>query len=144
MKKSAVFYLILQKFQQTNLNTNKMKDLKSEIVIRIEENSYTIKIASVGQLIDIENMKSAFAQSGFDLRSESGSYANLMNDAIATFSVLSPQIIKDLNMKSLYDLPLTQSKKIAKVYSKEFKPWWEAWIKEINTDDEEETDKSPN
>ncbi len=114
-----------------------MSNLKSEITVKIEDNSYALKLPTVGQLIDIENMKSAIASSGFNLREESGAYANLMNDAVATFSILIPTLSKDLNAKSLYDLNLIQSKKVARAYVKEFKPWWDNWIKEINSDDEE-------
>lgn len=113
----------------------------SSIKMTIENNTYEVKVPTVGQLIDIENMKVSIANYGIDTRKESGAYASLLNEAIASFSVLIPALKKDLTLPSLFSMNLVQSKKIARVYTKEFKPWFDKWIMVINTDDDEDLEE---
>jgi len=126
------------------MKSKKQPNPNSVLKLTIEDNTYEVKIPTVGQLIDIENIKSSMG-SNFDTRTQSGLYASALNEAIAYFTVLVPQLKEDLTVKSLFDLSLVQSKKIVSVYIKVFKPWWTEWMTIINSDDEvEESEASGN
>ncbi|MCK4826863.1 hypothetical protein KA005_64605 [bacterium] len=60
--------------------------------------------------------------------------AYLTIDAIATFTILIPQLSKDLNVKTLLSLTPIDTKSILVAYEKDFYPWYSDWFKEINAD----------
>lgn len=123
------------------MENKKKEELKSSVKIDIQENTYEIKIPTVGQLLDIENMKSNITSVGFDIRSEAGAYSSTLAAAIAYFSVLIPDLKKDLTIDSLFKLDLVRSRAIVKAYVKQFKPWWDKWLEEINKDEDFEDEK---
>ncbi len=123
------------------MESKKKEELKSSVKINIQDNTYEIKIPTVGELLDIENMKSNITSIGFDTRSEAGAYSSTLAAAIAYFSVLIPNLKKDLTVGSLFKLDLVRSRTIVKAYVKQFKPWWDKWLEEINKDEEIEDEK---
>lgn len=111
----------------------------SSLKMTVEDNTYEIKVPTVGQLLDIEALKASLSgDRGFDTRTESGLYAQALNETIAHFTILIPKLKEDLTVKSLFDLGLVQSKKLVSVYLKQFRPWWKDWMTIINSDDEEQ------
>lgn len=107
--------------------------------ITIGGNTYTLELKTNGQLIDIERMRVELSGGHmkdmlFGVGSSPQTY--VLIDAIACFTVLIPGLAKDLIVKSLVELDPLRTKMILKVYEQEFYPWWDAWQKVLNADDE--------
>jgi len=95
---------------------------------KVKSNTYTIKFPNVGQIEDIECNKQLISK---------GMYASLMqmntkaaNDALdmidmeAFFSILCPDIVKDLKCDSFRDLGVVDYMELKKSYIDQFVPWW--------------------
>lgn len=106
-------------------------DPKEFIEIVIEGHTYTINFPKTGQLIDIENKKAALRPRAINFNTDSSTMANLLIDTIATFEILCPAMIKDLNI-DIYELDLIKSRVFIKAYTREFFPWYNEWIKIIS------------
>lgn len=114
--------------------------LNREISIRIKENAYTVKFPNIGQIIDIESRKAALS---------SGQYKNLVSagtrfsivaldyiDMISTFTIIIPDLIKDMNI-DMFSLDLDKGKELIKVYKKEVLPFMVSWLDLLEKEDEE-------
>lgn len=107
---------------------------------------------TIGQLIDIENLKATLAGGRYNdmVKSNVQSMTLVLDliDAISCFTILNPvgfnAVFKDLipQGKSLMDLPAQQSKMIVDQYNRKFIPWYKPLMMEIysslNEDKEEE------
>ena len=116
---------------------NKEKQMpEKQISVSIGQNTYSIKFPNNGQLIDMERMKIQLTDGTHKTMmhgsSSSSVQAYLLVDAIATFTVLIPELKTDLNVNSLLDIDPYQSKKIVKEYVDKFYPWFSDWMKLIN------------
>jgi len=119
------------------MEKEKKKLPAKEINILVGQSNYTIKFPSTGQLIDIERMKlqlTAGTHKDMLFGQPSAQQAYLLTATIATFSVLIPQLEKDLNVKSLLELDAFQCKGIVKEYSEKYYPWFKEWTDAINED----------
>lgn len=117
------------------MESQEKKMPSKEIQIRIGENDYTVKFPTNGQLIDIEKRKVNMTDGthrSLLLGQASAQQAYILVEAIATFSVLIPQLDTDLNVKSLMDLDPMQSKSMVNEYIKKFYPWFNEWMDIIN------------
>lgn len=105
------------------------------IDIEIANNTYPVKFPNIGQLIEIERGKKRMSD-GYDYELASGSadsaYAKILIDMTVTFSILIPTLLKDLNVKSIYDLSLVESKPMVDVYLETYLPWYQEWVGVIN------------
>lgn len=115
-------------------NQSEKQDPSESITIKIKEHSYVINFPNTGQLIDIENRKASLRPHNIEFATGSGLMANLLIDAVATFDILCPKMMTDLNV-NVFDLNLIQSKHLAKAYLREFSPWYSEWIKIISNFD---------
>lgn len=104
----------------------------SKITLNIEGNSYVVNFPKNRDFIKIEAEKSRLSEgeySSLSYRSDnSGFLAKLVIDTTATFSVLIPNLIKDLNVRSYMDLDLLQQNRLTLVYLEQFYPWYSSWI----------------
>lgn len=129
-----------------------MSDKKLElpsraIEVEINGTKYPIKFPSNGQFIDIERMKIDLTNGNlktFIFGTPNNQMAYLLTEAIATFSVLIPDLAKDLSVKSLLDLDPFQSKPLLKAYENVYYPWIEAWRKVINEVVEQDEEENKN
>lgn len=116
------------------------KELSRIIAIPLQGNNYTIEFPNVGQFIEIETMKvslsSGVYRSLVSLRTFGGNLALDYVDAISTFSVLIPQLRKDLKIDSLLNLNPIEAKEITKVYKDIFLPWYSEWMKLLKEEEE--------
>jgi len=115
----------------------------SKLTFKIGPNSYSIDFPKNGDLIDIERRKSTLSGGqgqGMINGGSPGMQALILSESIATFSVLLPQLEKDLNVGSLLDLNPSQSKPIVKAYEKYYE-WMDKWRTFLNQDDEKEESK---
>lgn len=125
-----------------NLNRKRM-DLKTQITLNLNGNDYIVKFPTVGQFIQIEAQKSLLTRNQYGALIVTGTKVATKAldfvDMIAYFSVLIPEIddIKKDAKVDLFSLDILDAKEMLKVYTKEFKPWLDSWMKVINTVDEE-------
>jgi len=117
-----------------------------ELVVKILENEYTIKLPDTGQFIDIELKKVQYGRQMNDgliaKASEESIKASFLIDMAATFNILIPELEKDINTPSLFRLTQLQSAKLLDVYLKVYYPWAKEWQTVINNSTiEKEEDK---
>lgn len=109
-----------------------------EISIKIQGNTYIIKFPNVGQIIDIETRKAALSSGQYSRFAEVGTISSFMAknyvDVIAVFSVLTPQLIKDLRKESLFDLTPQEMVELTEIYNKQYFPWYNEWMNLVSAD----------
>lgn len=101
----------------------------SSIKIKIENREFTLKFPNTGQFIDLEKAKVRYAE-GYAMelsQTGNGFYARILIDAIATFSVLIPELVKEINLNSIFETDILFSKKLVKIYRDEVMPWYKEW-----------------
>lgn len=105
--------------------------------LTIGKNDYVIKFPTNGQLIDIESFKINLTQGTHKDMVYGGPAsqdAYLLVEAISPFTILIPELKMDLNVKSLLELDMSQSKAMIKSYQKYYE-WMREWREYINQDD---------
>jgi len=110
--------------------------MKTSIDIRIGDNNYVVKFPTTGQIIDIEAMKVRLGND-FDVNYISGAYAKTARDMIATFSVLIPDMKKDLTVHSFSELNPIELKPFMEAYLKIYLPWFNEIMDEVSNFDSE-------
>jgi hypothetical protein len=110
--------------------------LSRELVVKIKEKTYIIKFPNMGNIIDIETRKMALSGGRYsqliEASLETSNRALDYIDMSSTFSVVIPELTKDLNVQSLFDLDVEVSGELLRVYKDEYFPWFKAWDKVIN------------
>lgn len=116
----------------------------NELKITIGPNQYTIKFPNNGKLIDIEVRKLSITNGMHkDLlfgASSASRDAYLAVEAGCTFEILIPELSKDLNVKSLFELNPFQSRDITQAYQKYY-DWMELWRVALSDEVVEEVEK---
>lgn len=109
--------------------------------IKIFDNEYEVVLTN-GSLIDIEKVKIQLSGGTHTAMGNSNTMASdrayLTVEAIATFTILIPQLKKDLLVSSLLDLPLLRTKVLIKAYIEQFFPWFKTYLEEVNRDEDSE------
>lgn len=123
-----------------------METPSEKLTIKIQENEYEISFPNNGQLIDIESQKHTLSGGNVDSlllgRTSSSNMAWVTVSMVATFSILIPDLIKSLRVKSLLELTPMQSKELTNVYLKDYLKWYQEWEAIIN-EDLEKVEESP-
>lgn len=105
---------------------------KKEVSIEIGGNRYQVKFPKNRDFLKIENEKNRLSNSDYSSlvyrADNSGFLAKLIIDTISTFSVLIPNLEKDLNIKSYLDLDLIQQNLLTTTYLEQYLPWYQSWI----------------
>lgn len=125
------------------MSTEKQLPAK-QLTIVIGQNTYETKFPNNGQLIDMERMKIQLTDGTHKnmlFGQQSAHQAYLLTETIATFSILLPDLLKDLQVKSLLELDPYKSKILTKAYRDTFYPWFKQWMDIINDSEEEEEKK---
>jgi len=128
---------------QEEVKTEKKMPLR-KMTFKIEQNSYEVEFPNTGGLIEIEVLKAQLSRNQYQAISQSGStglYSKFIIDMIATFTVLFPQLKKDLNVKTISELHPLETKKLLKIYLNSVLPWLQEWEEILNSDDEETENK---
>jgi len=115
------------------------KSLPSKVItLEIGENSYEVKYPNNGQLIDIESLKITLSKGNLDgmlfARTPGSQLAFFTVEMISTFTILIPQLMKDIKVDSLLDLDPIETKGLIKVYQSQYYPWYKEWYDYINED----------
>lgn len=121
-----------------NKETKKMPERKK--TFKIKENSYEVEFPNTGGLMEIEILKTQLARGQYNELSNAGTvnsnYSRFIIDMIATFTVLFPQLKKDMNVKTISELKVEDSKILLQIYLKEVFPWIQEWMNLLNEDSE--------
>lgn len=110
-----------------------------EITVKIGSNNYKISLPTTGQEVDIEVRKDRYTQGAYKnllFGDDRGIKSYLAVGSIATFEVLIPDMKKDLQVTSLFELDMYQMKTVLKAYEK-YRAWIAEWEEFIQQEDEE-------
>lgn len=111
------------------------------ILLNIEDSSYKINFPNVGEMMEIEKMKSAltdgkYLEYNFSVL-KNHQYLLDVVDTISYLSVLIPELKKDLEVKDWKKLSPIKAKRLVKVYKSDFIPWYKKIFDDLNNFDEE-------
>lgn len=116
-----------------------------EINLTIKENSYKVIFPKVGQLIDIENMKAILSKGMYgsimSSRTSDSEYALNLIDMEAYYSILIPDLTKDLKVKSFRELEIEDSVELNKIFESKLLPFIKQWRAIISKPIEDSDDK---
>lgn len=103
--------------------------MKRTVTLTIKGNSYNVDYPNTGQQIDVELLKAKITEGQYDALRFSASVVCQQQadkiDMIATFSVVLPQLKKDINTDSLFKLSEEESDQLTEVYNKQYLPWYQ-------------------
>ena len=101
--------------------------LQKTVVIKVRQNEYHVVFPNTGQFLDIRSMKSRLVD---DIRGNDplDGYANLLGEMAATYSVLIPELKKDINVESVFKLSMVESKELLDTYTEVYKPFFDEWM----------------
>lgn len=100
----------------------------------INTDTYTVTVPTAGQLLEIENMKVALSVYYREIADKQTILGNLALDIVdmqAYFTALCPQLLLDLKTP-IHKMTLPDLLQLRKVFSEQFIPWWNEWVKLIN------------
>ena len=122
------------------------KELRKTKVIKIKNDTFTFDITkiSVDHYLGSEDMKVRIAPKYSEIARSplTGAFmaANIV-DMISVFRVLMPTIEDSVPNKNFGTLCFLDTKELLEIYTKEFSPWYNAWMKEFNSPFMPEEDK---
>lgn len=102
-------------------------NLPKSVSISTSGNKYDVKFPNTGQYLDIQNIKSRLT-SDLTLNDAYSSYAYMMAEMIATYTVMIPELKKDLNVDSISKLSLFETKELLDSYNDVYKPFFDKWM----------------
>lgn len=113
--------------------------------IKVKGKSYEIEFPNTGGLIDIELLKMSLAKDQYgsllDTNTSTSNWAMYSVDMIATLSILTPDLLKSMEVDSIRSLDVLDGKMLLKVYIKDILPWMREWDQVLNSDEEESEEK---
>lgn len=120
--------------------------MEKTILLKFKDmGDFTVKMPNVGQFMEIENLKIALTNGLYGEMVKQNTKLSNMNldivDAISNFRVLVPELRELAKIKNFSDIDLFTAKSLAVVYKKQFAPWLNEIINELQTygeDDDEE------
>jgi hypothetical protein len=105
-----------------------MENVRKPLIFNVKGNNYTIKTPTAGQLWQIEEAKSIISN---------GHYGNVMSnrtfwseynldniDMFSYFSILCPDLMKDIKVDSWTELDPFDLEELKDAYRKQFTPWF--------------------
>lgn len=107
------------------------------IKIKGDEFTFDIREISVDDYLNIENEKvrltgGNYSKIATSLLASAFTAANII-DMIAAFRCLNSKIEDSIPTKDFSTLNIIDVKELLDIYSKEFAPWYSAWMKEFNS-----------
>lgn len=110
--------------------------LGSAIVLKIDGiQTSQVKYPTVGQLLEIENKKMLYSDGRYieyvasPLKTKSVRFAIDVIEMLSHFSVLIPDLHTKLSVNSYLDLDPITAKELVKVYTEQFEPWYNNFLK---------------
>lgn len=119
--------------------------MEKSITVKIQDNEYKVDFPTAGDMIDIEVRKSIMSRNQYfgllNTSTVTSNFALDLIDTAATFSVLIPELMDDLNVDSILDLSIPDSKELVDAYKEQFSPWYEEWLDVIKGSAEDRKEK---
>lgn len=116
--------------------------MQKSIKLKITGKDYTVNFPTVGQILDIESLKSALTNGTYGDLVKMGTKTSIealdLADTIATFSVLIPKLKEIIDVKTYTEMDPFTAKKLVTVYRKQFFPWFNEINKELQDYGDEE------
>ena len=111
-----------------------------ELKFEVKGNTYTIKVPTPGDMIDVERMKMVLSSGYYSemMRTStiSAQESLMVIDIQAHFSVQCPELMKDLKCEDVRKKAAEDYQALKTAYTKEFVPWWNVWLKLFRGEDE--------
>lgn len=108
---------------------------------QILNNEYEVNFPNTGELFEIELLKASLSKGQYGSLIENGTsasrYSRYIIDMISVFTIIFPELKKDMKVKTISELEAIDSKILLKIYVKEVLPWFDSWMEVLNHDDEE-------
>lgn len=108
--------------------------IKKQIDLTIFGNKYPCIFPNTGNFMDIQILKAKITENFYDslkMLERDGMIASIICDAIAHFSVLIPDLKKDLNVTSFLLLDLDKIIEMSYVYKDTFFPWFNDLMEQV-------------
>lgn len=109
--------------------------LKPKIVLTVNENSYQVKQPTIGQIIDIEMLKSQITNGNYGRMVGNLNKMSILSldmvDMFAHFKIMTPELLEDLSVESWLDLGPLDTLDIFNCYIKQFKPWYDPFSTKV-------------
>ena len=111
----------------------------TELKLVVRGNNYVIKVPTPGDMIDVERMKMALSNGyyGDMMRTStvSAQESLMVIDIQSHFSILCPDLMKDLKCEDVRKLSTEDYQELKSVFVKQFIPWWNNWLKLFRSED---------
>lgn len=122
---------------EKNENEEVKKEMPSrELSFKHKDLDYKIKFPNTGQLMQISVMKANLSVGAYDIIASSDSMGDMFSqfsmDTISHLSVLCPELLKNLNVKTYSALELIDMKELVQIYMKQIHPWMNSWYEILN------------
>lgn len=112
-----------------------MKNLTKSTKISINNQDFIVKFPNVGQLMEIEALKMSLTNNNYADMVRSGLRSSQFNldlvDAISHFSVMIPDLRKNLEIESITTMDPFLGKELVTVFKKQFYPWYKNFTDEL-------------
>lgn len=107
--------------------------MKRHLTFVVKENSYDIKVPTMGQFVEIEDRKARFANNNYNGIVNNKTFISEraldLVDMAAYLYVLCPDLIKDLKITNMFQMDVMDANDLLVAFKRDFLPW----IKEIET-----------
>jgi hypothetical protein len=105
----------------------------NELKFEVKGNTYTIKVPTAGDMIDIERLKMILSGGYYNemMRTTtiSAQESLLIIDIQACFSILNQKLMQDLKCEDIKKLSIEDYRVLRTAYMENFVPWWNNWLK---------------
>lgn len=111
----------------------------SELKFEVKGNTYTIKVPTPGDMIDVERRKMVLSSGYYNemMRTStvSAQESLMVIDIQSHFSVQCPDLMKDLKCDDINKLSVEDYQVLKSAYTKQFLPWWNIWLQLFRGED---------
>jgi len=108
--------------------------------VKIGDQQFQISYPTVGQKLQIENVKLLLTDNNYGDLARSGHISAIqlldLVDAVAYFTILIPEISKSLNVQDFLNMEPKKTKMYIKAFKEEFMPWMDKIDIELNREDD--------
>ena len=106
-----------------------------ECILKVGGNSYPLKRPTMGQILEVQTLKAKLTRGSYGQIVRNMDELGLMSldivDMIAVLSILCPEMLDDLKVKSWDDLDAFDVLDIYKGYHESVLPWYQSFTKEL-------------
>lgn len=104
--------------------------------LKVKGNSYVVEFPNVGKFQAIESTKQVLSKGMYSSLLSTGTISSIealdMIDMESYFSILLPQLIKDLKCDNFSLLDLEDYIELKGIYMEQFIPWWNSILSLLN------------